>query len=240
MNRNVLGKNAIFSMYIAGTPYPVFCAKTFEKSLNQDKIEVTSVNSGVDREFVPGMSDAQITATGITQVNNDEGKISIFYLEQRKRDINSFRILCTDQDGTIIIVTFSGFLINSTLGKETTAWSQSSVTFQITGSPTFSTVIPAPGTPICEEQPTIYTTLPDGVAYVESPLLKPGAGQTITILHVSRSGTTYYEVIGTPGNLAFAYTVVGANGRITFQNPGNPATPPFSLEPVSIEYKIEV
>lgn len=237
MNRNVLGKNAVFSMYVGGIYYPVFCAKTFERVLNQDKIEVTHVNSGSSREYVPGMSDAQVTASGITQINNDEGKISIFYLDQLaiRRSIQTFRILCTDQDGGTISITFSAFVLTTTLSKDTVSWSQCSATFQITGDWAFSSVVPAPVAPECEVQPTLYKTLAEAATSVNDALLIPGVGETITIISVSRSGFVHYETAGTPGSLEFKYT--SGTGLIAFDpaNPGNAGG-----EPVSIEYKIEV
>lgn len=237
MNRKVLGKNAVFSMYIAGVYYPVFCAKTFERVLNQDEIEVTSVNSGSDREYVPGMSNSTISASGITQINNDEGKVSIFYLDQLaiRRSINSYRVLCTDQDGGTIFITFNAFIVNSTLSKDTTAWSQSSASFRITGAWTFGTVVPPPVVPVCEVQPTIYADLADGSTTYTNALLIPGVGETITIIHVTRSGTTYYETSGTPGNMEFSYD--SATGTIEWDLAGNPPSP--DLEPISIEYNIE-
>lgn len=242
MNRKVLGKNAVFSMLVDGIYYPVFCAKTFERPLNQDEIEVTHVNSGVDREYVPGMSNSTVSATGITQINNDEGKISIFYLDQLaiRRSIRTYRILCTDQDGLTIFITFSAFVTNSTLSKDTTAWSQSSVSFRITGPWTFSTVVPAPVEPTCEVQPTLYKTLADGGTSVNDALLIPGVGETITIISVSRSGSVHYETSGTPGSLEFRYISGTGTIEIDPTNPGNPPDPVTGLlEPMSIEYKIE-
>lgn len=237
MNRKVLGKNMKVYMIIGGVSYPIFCGKTAFYDLNQDKIEVTHVNSGAHRNWVPGMSDSQINVTGVTLINNDELKVSANYLAELaiRRSINTYVITQIDQDGTTFSITVDAFLVNVNISRDVIAWSQSSVTLQPTGEPVFSSVIPAPGTPLCEEADPIYTTIADGVLYVESALLKPGVGQMITILHVTRSGTTYYETSGTPGNLEFKYSVVGANGRIAFQNVGNPAP----LEPVSIEYKVE-
>lgn len=237
MNRKVLGKNVIISMKVGVSYLPIFCGKTGSLDLNQDKIEVTHVNSGAHRNFVPGMSDSQLSVQGVTLINNDELKVSINYLSQLaiRRSINTYRVLMTDQDGTVLSITLSAFILNTNLSRDVTAWSQSSVTLQITDDWTFSDVVPAPPTPTCEQQDTIYTTIPDGVLFVTSALLIPGVGETIDILRVSRSGTTYYETSGTPGNLEFLYT--SATGKITFQNPGNPAAP--SLEPIGIEYKIE-
>lgn len=238
MNRKVLGKNVIFSMLVDGNYYPFFCGKTGVLDLNQDKIEVTHVNSGAHRNYVPGMSDSQFTVTGVTLINNDEHKVSVAYLDQLaiRRSINTYRVLMTDQDGTTLSISFSAFVLNTNLSRDVVSWSQSSATFQITDDWTFSSIIPSPVIPVCEEKDPIFDSLADGATVYTNALLIQGVGETLTILGVSRSGTTYYETTGTPGNLEFKYN--SAAGTITFLNPGNPASP--SLEPISINYKIQV
>jgi hypothetical protein len=233
----VLGKNVVVSMYVSGNYYPVFCGKTADFPLEQDEIEVTHVNSGSAREFVPGMSNFLLNINGVTVLDNTESKISILYLMQLavRRSINTYRILFTDQDGDTAFITCSAFVRSATPSRDVTQWSQSSVTLRVSGEIIFGTVVPPPETPACEQEPTIYTELAEGALYVSDALLIPGVGETITILHVSRSGTTYYETSGTPGNMEFQYD--DTLGRITFENPGNPADP--DLEPVSIEYKTE-
>lgn len=237
MNRKILGKNLIFNMMIDGIPYPIFCAKTAFLDSSQDKIEVTHVNSGPHRNWVPGMSDSQINVVGLSLLNNDEGKISPFYLQQLsvRRSINEYLITATDQDANSIAITIQAFILNVNVGKDTVAWSQASLTLQPTEEWVYSSVIPPPGTPTCEQMPTIYDELAEGSTTYINALLIPGVGETITILHVSRAGTTYYETSGTPGNLEFKYT--SGTGTIEWENPGNPADP--DLEQISIEYKVE-
>jgi hypothetical protein len=239
MANQVLGKNVIVAMNISGIYYPIFCGKTAELPLEQDEIEVTHVNSGSSREYVPGMSNFIMNITGITVLDNTESRVSVLYLMQLaiRRSINTYRMLFTDQDGDTAAITFSAFIRNTIVSRDVTQWSQSSLTLRVTGDLTFSSIIPPPVVSECEQEPTIYTTLAEGAISVTDALLIPGVGETIIILHVSRSGLTYYETAGTPGNLEFLYT--SGTGTITFQstNPGNPAAP--DLEPVSIEYKIE-
>lgn len=236
MNRKVLGKNMKFWMKVAGVDYPIFCGKTAYHDLTQDKIEVTHVNSGPHRNYVPGMSDSQINVVGVHLINNDELKVSANYLMELmiRRAINTWVITQVDQDGTTFSTTVEGFLTNVNISRDVTAWAQSTVNIQPTGEPTFSTVIDPPVLPTCEEQDPIYGTLAEGSAVFTSALLIQAVGQTLTILGVTRSGTTYYETSGTPGNLEFKYDAVA--GTITFEFVGNPAP----LEPVSVNYKIEV
>jgi hypothetical protein len=237
MANKILGKNFFFEMLISSVWYPVFCGKTAEKVTEQDEIEVTHVNSGSSREYVPGMSNFIVNATGVTTLDNTSGKISPFYLDQLaiRREINTFRLRPIDESSNTLTITFSAFVRSINISRDVTQWSQCSVSLRVTGEITYSTTIPDPAIPTCEQAPTLYKDLPDGSLFITDPLLIPGVGETITILHVSRSGSTYYETTGTPGNNEFVYT--SATGRITFQNVGNPADP--DLEPVSVEYKIE-
>jgi hypothetical protein len=235
MNRKVLGRNVIVSMLVDGNYYPIFCGKTASLDLTQDKIEVTHVNSGAHRNFVPGMTDSTFSVQGVTLINNDEQKISVIYLNQLaiRRNINTYKILLTDQDNNQYAISLSAFVLNTSLSRDVNSWSQSSVTFQITEDWTFGSDIPPPLSSVCEEQDPIFGTLADGSAVFTSALLIQGVGQTITILHVARSGTTYYQTSGTPGNLEYKYN--SSAGTITFQNVGNPADP--NLEPIAINYK---
>lgn len=235
MNRKVLGKNVTFSMMVDGNPYPIFCGKTAFMDLTQDKIEVTHVNSGAHRNWVPGMSDSQINVVGVHLVNNGESKVSANYLMQLaiRRTIATYIMEQTAQDGATFSITVDAFLTNVNISRDVTQWAQSTVTLQPTGEPEFSETLPSPVPATCEEQDPIYGTLADGSAVFTSALLIQGVGETLTILNVSRSGSTYYETSGTPGNLEFKYN--SAAGTITFQNVGNPAP----LEQVSVNYKIE-
>jgi hypothetical protein len=237
MANKVAGKNVVVTMLISGNYYPIFCGKAADLPLEQDEIEVTHVNSGADREYVPGMSNYLLNVSGVTVLDNTEGRLSVLYFMQLavRRTINTYRVVFTDQDGDTAYISFDAFIRNTSVNRDVVQWSQSSLTLRITGNLTFGTTIVDPTPPTCEQEPTIYTTIPDGVLYASSALLIPGVGETITILHVSRSGMTYYESGGSPGNMEFQYN--SALGRIIFQYAGNSAAP--DLEPVSIEYKIE-
>lgn len=240
MANQVTGKNTITQILISGIWYPFFCGKTAELSANQDEIEVTHVNSGADREYVPGMSNHTISFAGVTVLDNTENRISWEYIVQsaQRRSIHSLRTLLTDQDGDQRVISYSAFFTSGTLSRDVTQWSQSSINMRITGALTFESPATPPTPPSCEIEDPIYTVLVEGAIEVTSALLIPGVGETITILHVTRSGVTLYETTGTPGNLEFRY--VSVTGKIQF-DPANPGLPPFpDNEPVSIEYKIEV
>lgn len=240
MANQVLGKNLLTQLFISGVWYPFFCGKTAQLVTNQDEIEVTHVNSGADREYVPGMSNYTISFDGVTVLDNSEGRICWEYISQAgtRRTIHSMRTLLTDQDGQQRAITYSAFLTSSTLDRDVTQWSQSAVAMRITGGLAYENPVTPPTPPACEIEDTIYTVLAEAATSVTSALLIPAVGETITILQVTRSGFTHYETVATPGNLQYQYD--SGTGTISF-NPLNPGLPPNpDNEPVSIEYKIEV
>lgn len=235
-DNKVLSKNVVFAMKVDDVFYPIFCAKSCQWPVDQDEIEITSVPSGANREYVPGMSNSTISATGITELNNNNDRISINYLTQQaiRRTIHELRVLQTDNDGNALSATFLGFVINTTLTKEQGTYSGSSVTFRITGAITYSDIIPGPGEPICEVQAPLYITGTEGEIMVQASFLKTEAGITKTILEVQREGTGFDETTGTPANREFKYTADGSFGYITF-NTDNPFNP--GGETVYILYK---
>lgn len=232
MGNLVKSRNTIVSMQVDGDWFPIFCAKSAIYNYPQEPIEVTNVNSGASREYVPGMNSGTLNCTGITSLNNDGGKISINYLLQQaiRRTIWPLRMLETDDDGNILITFLRGFVIDTNKSRDVASYSQSSVTFQLTGTPTFSEVIPSPVEPVCEIADPIYEVLAEGQAVIHSDLL---VGSGITILWVTREGLGFDETSGSPGNRTFNYN--SATGNISFQIEGAPGG-----ELISIGYKVVI
>lgn len=230
MGNLVKGRNVIVSMQVDGDWFPIFCAKSSVYDYPQESIEVTHVNSGASREYVPGMNSGTLNCTGITSLNNDGSRISINYLLQQaiRRMVWPLRIVQTDDDGNIFVTFLSGFVINTNISREVAAYSQSSVTFQITGIPTFSEIIPSPVEPVCEIADPLYLILAEGEMSIQDDLL---IGTGYTILWVTREGLGYDQVGGSPGNRQFRYNQ--GTGVIDFQDAGNPGG-----ESISIGYKL--
>lgn len=229
--RKVLGKNIVISLQVGDTFYPVFCAKSGELSTDQEEIEVTSVNSGGDREYEPGMASHMMNVSGLTELNNLGGLVSIFYLMQQavRRTIHNFRWTFTDTEGTVISLQYKAFVRTTTVSKEVGVYSSCSATFRVTGGLTYSDIVNPPTEPICEIADPIYTTLAEGATSVTDPLLaEPG----VEILGVWRY-TGYFLTNGTPGSGQFSVNY--ATGTINF-DPTNPGAP--GGEPIHILYKV--
>ena len=219
MGNLVRGRDVIVSLKISGTFYPVFCAKSATLTSNQDEIEVTHINSGADREYVPGMGNATLDVSGITTIDNSNSRVSLPYLLQaaQRRTTFEMRVLLTDEDANPLAITFSAFSTTRSLTKEMASYSQSSITFRITGGIAMSTVIPEPELPPCDIESPLYLTLLEGDTEVSDALLEQTG---VEILGVARETDVYTETTGSPGNLQFRFTAL--TGTIDFQNPGNP------------------
>ncbi len=232
---DVEGKNVIAYMKIEDEYSPIFCATVNEFNLDQDEIETTHVNSGPNREFVPGMGGATLGVTGITWAKNGS-RIAITYLVQQsvRRLIHTLRLVITDgvtPTPNVTVMTFDAFIRNTSITSPKNAFSTSNVTFRITGGIEFSEILDPPSEPFCEVQQPLYLAFAESETSVQSDSLIPESGFTITILEVQREGLGHDQTSGTPGNRQFKYT--SATGTISFDT-----TNPSNGETVYVLYKI--
>lgn len=229
MANRVLGKNVIIEMLIDGVYYPFFCGKQMDFSRVQELIEVTSVNSGRNREYESGMKTGNLSISGVTILDNTENRVSITYLMQDSimEVAQVMRIRLIDDDGDTSQIAFSALITDATLNRSFGYYSQSSVSLTVTGAATITPVLPPPGL-ICPESP-LYIDVVAGQSSVFSALLQTAG---ITILEVDRSGMQFNQVVGTPGNAEFRYG--GVDGKIYFDT-----TNPFNTgEVIYILYKL--
>lgn len=221
----IKGKNIVCSLLSGSTYYPIFCGKSAEFNVNQDEIEVTSVNSGSSREYVPGMMNATLSMTGVTTLDNTNGRISVLYLMQQsiRRATHDVIITLTDDTGADVVISFNAIITATGFTRDVASYSQCSVNFRITGDVGFDTIITPP---VAENVYSFTLDCVEGEISVSDVLL---AG--VEILQVARTGITHNETTGTPVGRQFKYT--SGTGTITFD-----ASIPFnSGEDVYIEWK---
>lgn len=225
--KSIFGDNCLLQIDIDSEWYDVFCSKSMSFDWVQEEIETTSINSSKSREYVPGMSSGTATASGVTKIDNSEGEISWPYLFQTsiRSTILSMRVYMVAEDGDTLQISFDGFIINLGLTGDVSQFSQSAVTFRITGTPVVEEIVnpPLPG-----ELQELYLELAEGATSVSDPLL-----DDVEIFLVHREHIQYNEVSGTPGGEEFQYN--DASNSINFLLPGNPASP--NLESVHIIFK---
>lgn len=200
-------------MVIGGTAYPIFCAKTAEFVLEQDLVEVTSVNSGADREYEPGMSVQTLNCTGIHILDNTGSKISANYLRSPIRRVaQSFRITQTDDDGGVYVENFTGIIKRVSISRDVPGYAQSSVDITIIGATSSTTVLP----PNPDGTGAIYISTTPGAHAVTNGIL---SGKTI--LEVELEGVGYDVVSGTPATRQcnFSGTTITFEATVSF-DPG--------------------
>lgn len=228
-DRDIPSKKVVLEVLIDGTYFPVFCAQSGSHDLEQEEIEVTSVNSGSDKEFVPGMASSSVRFAGLTRVDNSDGKVSILYLMQQsvRRQIRTWRMTLMDDvtpvNGTATL-TFQGFIRATNYDKNDGNLSKCFVDIRITGAITHGSVIVPPVDPECEIAAPLYLTMAEGETSVSDPLLEQTIDRDVEILLVSRSGTGLDEVFGTPaaGTREFFYDSGAGEIQVDATNPANP------------------
>lgn len=236
-DRDVLGKSAIVEMKVDGLFFPVFCATVNEFQYEQAEIETTHINSGPNREFVPGMGDGSVSVTGITRVNNADSRVNIFYLLQQsiRRQIHEIRMVVVDQvtpTPNAATMTFNAFIRSTGITNDKASLSNSSVTFRITGGITFGSVVPAPVEPVCEVQSPLYIDTTPGATSVQHALLEVAGA---VILKVEREGVGHDQTDGTPVGREYKFTGGSGNGIIAFD-----PNIPLGTEVVYVLYKIPI
>ena len=205
MNRLIKGSGMVAELLVSGDYVPIFCAKDCTLSVSQDEIEVTSINSGSSREYLPGMANGMLTVGGLSPIDNTEGKISIFYLLQQgiRQSVKDWRVTFTADDGTGIAATFKGFIRSDEISKQGFAYTQSSTQIRITGNISLGEIVDPPA--FNYDILSDYWTTTNGVNYVSLSAASAVSayifGATDSILQVDVEGTQFDVITtGSPGN----------------------------------------
>jgi hypothetical protein len=200
MNKLIKGENLRAQLFITDTYFDIFCAKSVEFSIEQDELEVTSILSGSSREYLPGMMNATLTTSGVSTIDNTEGKIAITYLMQQsiRRQLQQWRVYFEADDGDTLEATFSGMIRNTTISRDGFAYNQSNLVVRISGDIEFNEIIDPPSTDF--DLISDYWLGPNtqnyisGVSEVNTYTLEA----TDEILQVDLEGTQYDLVTGVP------------------------------------------
>lgn len=233
MSKYVKGKNCVVSMLVVDTYYPIFCAKSMDFTIDQEEIEITSVNSGSDREYELGMSSAMCNLTGITSTSNDT-RLSVLYIMQQavRRVTQSFKITLTADDAEVKVVSFDGLFRTTSFSKDGAGYSNAGASIRVTGPVNLGDTIDPPTVPTCEIEDTLAYTAVGGETSYSNVLLDTDTYPGLTVLWVTRAGSTLYPTTGTPVGLQFRH--VGSTGTIEF----DPLNPLNADEGITIQYKL--
>jgi hypothetical protein len=213
MANTIQGKNIILYMLDSSVYYPVLCGQSMDFTLEQEPIEVTSINSTNAREYIAGMSTARCNINGITTLDNTGSRISILYAMQLsvRRVAQSWKIVMTDDEANIKNITFDGIITTTGFNRERASYSKSNLSILLSGDFTISDTVTPPVEPTIYEK---YLTLTAG----NYTLSHADLDAIVEVLVVHREGRQYDEVSGTPSGRQVKYTDGVGTGTLTFDS----------------------
>lgn len=230
MSSIVLGSNMILEL---GPDYtPIGCATNCSFSYSNELIGKTDRNAGLFRKYRVRLGDCTANIQGLTTLVNDETISSFYFLQEAiRRTEQPLRFRFEDESGNLQSIEGNFLVQTISMNSDVSGFAEFDISFQGTGGASLlPVVVDSPAEGVCEVQETLYLTLAESATSVTSALL---IGADREILFVTRSGTSYNETTGTPGNLEFKFNnVTGAISWAT-GNPGNPGG-----EPVTIGWQI--
>lgn len=148
MDKLIKGENLRAQLKIDDEYFDIFCAKSVEFAIEQDELEVTSINSGSSREYLPGMMNATLSTSGVSSIDNTEGKIAITYLMQQsiRRQLQDWRVYFEADDGDTLEATFQGMIRTPSISRDGFGYNQSSLVVRVSGDIDFNEIVPPPST----------------------------------------------------------------------------------------------
>jgi hypothetical protein len=209
---------------------PIFCGISISLSVEFEDVRVTTRTSGKWRRRKSGLGDAGVTVTGLTKVDNSDGQVSWFYLNQA--GVAGARVFIkieyTDDDGNS--QTVSGWVIVSRLNLDSgiPGFTTASVYLPFDGGYEMGAVEGLVPTDVFK----LYLSTTEGAHTVSHADL----GDIEEVLLVLREGRGYKEVTGTPIGAQFKFTDNTIDGIVAFDS-----SLPFNAgEVVYVEYKKSV
>lgn len=223
----IKGKDVVVSIQLVedGPYYPILCGTDMSYDFEMEEIEVTTVTSGLYKEFQARMHSSTVSVTGASKVDNSEGQISFLWIAANAAAGTSYpiEISFTDEDGNVSYIYADAFIRSGQITGPYSGFSNASVLFRISGGPEF-TETPAP-------DPDGFTELSDywqsvnGQNYISGASSGAADGTNYTLgtsdtpILVFVEGGHFALTTGTPTNgvneCKYTATTL-TDGRITF------------------------
>lgn len=92
------GNNVHVFKYVDAAPLEIVCATTMSLKIVQELIGATTPESGTAREKRPRLIEYFLSLGGATTSEND-GDVSIFYMQNKIREVHDLEIVYTDNNG---------------------------------------------------------------------------------------------------------------------------------------------
>lgn len=228
------GTDILLSLKIGASFIPVLCAIDMTYSCSQEIVLATSASTGKWRQKrLRGLSEWNVSLTGLTKIDNSDGQVSFFYLLQEniRGSEQIIQIMFEDADGNTQVLEGTVLIPELSLNGNVSSFADVSVVFEGTGPVEITEAVS--GGDQSGESDLCDQLVSDTWLVVAGNSNISGAGQQgrsfagKEILEVDRSGLSHDYTSGAPGNMQYGY-----NGTlITFDstNPFNEGETIFVL-----------
>jgi predicted secreted protein len=202
------GNDILLSIKIDTEYYPVLCAVDMTFNCSQEIILATSVDTGNFRKKrLRGLSDWNVSVSGLTKIDNTDGQVSFFYLLQQnvRGSEQEIQIMFTDADGNIQVIEGVVLIPDLSINGNVSSFGDVSVGFEGSGEFTIQEAVSDVASDICEELISDTWIMAEGESSISglSPNGKSFADKEI--LEVDVEGTQYDFTAGAPGNREYGY-----------------------------------
>jgi hypothetical protein len=236
----IFGYNTKVELLVSSVYYPILCAEDMSFAAHQELVSAVSRTTGSSRVYKPrGLSDYDITVSGLTKVSNADGQISFFYLLQDniRGTEQTIKLTFTDYDGNNKNIVCNVLIPDLSITGPATAFSNASITFKVTGDPEMDAVDPPPLDSDIETFSDWWVPT-EGETTIDLSIVPSGdqtlvVGSNATMLLVERDGVQYDVITtGTPGNRQVRWNA--ALATLIFLNPFNDG------EKINVHWKVVV
>ena len=206
------GKNAVMSIKVDVTWYPVLCAISVRFWFKHEEVLITDRNAGKYRKRMSRLMDWGFDVSGLTKINDTDGQKGFFYLAQAsiRGTSQHMRIRYTDDDGNIKDIFGDVLIMEGDLSSLVGGFSMAQLSFPGTGEPDLGTS--SGGTPVNEFW--LYLDTTEGAFEVSHADL----GGATAVSMVSREDGIYKEVGAAPSGRQFVFTDLTTSGKLTFDS----------------------
>ena len=205
MSYPIKGEDVVLELLYDGNYYPVLCATDCTFSRQMNFVPITSTDSGIFREFMPGKEEWSMSVSGLTKVENDAA-LTFFWVLQTsvRRQLQTIRMTFTDEVGASKQISGSVYVGSQDISGPISDYAQCSIEFRGTGAFSVSAT-----TPPAEPEINVYSdywTPTNGLTYITGASSGSYTGtsytllSTDTILEVRVEGTSYEVVSSAPAD----------------------------------------
>lgn len=196
------GKDTLVSLLIDAEFIPILCAVDMTFTCTQDVVLATTVDSGKwRRKKLRGLSDWNVSVSGLTKIDNFDGQVSFFYLLQEniRGSEQTIQMMFTDADNNTQVIEGNVIIPEISFNGNVNSFGDISVLFEGTGEITIENPVSDVESDVCEDWMSDTFVLLEG----ETSVTGSFAGKEI--LEVDLEGTQYDYTAGSPGNREYTY-----------------------------------